>query len=75
MAIRVKATRMGYYNHLRRKPDQIFTIQSEKEFSALWMEKDEDQDGVEPEPKVDPSPGKRRGRPPGVKAESTDSVI
>ena len=37
--IKVKATRLGYYDLQRRKEDEIFDIQDDKEFSPKWMEK------------------------------------
>lgn len=39
MAIKVKATRTGYYHHMRRKEGAEFIIRNDKEFSNLWMEK------------------------------------
>lgn len=38
MSIKVIATRMGYYDHKRRKEGSVFTIKSEKDFSKNWME-------------------------------------
>jgi hypothetical protein len=35
---RVRATRMGYYDHARRREGDVFTIASPREFSAKWME-------------------------------------
>jgi len=37
--IRVRATQLGYYDHVRRRPGDVFTIRSEQEFASVWMEK------------------------------------
>lgn len=36
--IRVRATRMGYYNHIRQREGSIFVI-PENKFSKRWMTK------------------------------------
>lgn len=36
--MRVKATRLGYYNHRRIKEGATFTVNSENDLSASWME-------------------------------------
>ena len=36
--IKVRATRMGYYDHVRRRENNVFVI-DEPHFSATWMEK------------------------------------
>lgn len=40
--MRVKATKLGYYNLKRRKEGAEFAIKSNEEFSPRWMEKVED---------------------------------
>lgn len=36
---RVRATRLGYYDHKRRREGDVFTLaDSKKEFSERWME-------------------------------------
>ncbi len=35
----VRAKRLGFYDNKRRKPGQEFHINSEKEFSKVWMER------------------------------------
>lgn len=42
MAIKVVATRLGYYNHKRQKEGVAFVIRNEGEFSKLWMKKVEE---------------------------------
>lgn len=37
-ALRVRATRMGYYEHLRRREGDVFTLKDESHFSESWME-------------------------------------
>ncbi len=37
--MKVIATKTGYYDHGRKKEGAVFNIKSEKDFSALWMEK------------------------------------
>lgn len=65
MSITVKANRLGYYKHKRRKEGDVFVIKNEKEFSKNWMTKvesdyeEESEDDYEEElPKA-----KTRGRP------------
>jgi len=36
--VKVRATLMGYYDHARRRPGDVFTIASGKDFSPRWME-------------------------------------
>ena len=36
---KVRATQMGYYDHIRRRLGDVFVIQGEHEFSGRWMEK------------------------------------
>lgn len=38
-AIRVVATRSGYYGDERRREGDVFSIKSEQEFSKVWMRK------------------------------------
>lgn len=35
--IRVRATRMGYYNNLRRREGDVFTLHDARLFSKNWM--------------------------------------
>ena len=37
--VRVKEDCIGYYNHMRRRSGNVFSIMSEKEFSPTWMER------------------------------------
>lgn len=37
--IKVMATQLGYYGDMRRRPGDVFSIQSEREFSKRWMER------------------------------------
>ena len=37
----VKAIRMGFYDMRRRKEGSVFNIRNEKEFSKIWMEKND----------------------------------
>lgn len=36
--MKVRATRLGFYGHSRRKEGQVFHISGEKAFSKEWME-------------------------------------
>lgn len=36
--IKVRATRMGYYDHARRREGDVFHIATMHDFSANWME-------------------------------------
>lgn len=36
---KVRAIKMGYYGNLIRRIDDVFTIQTEREFSTNWMER------------------------------------
>lgn len=38
-ALRVRATRPGYYDEKRRRLGDVFSIQHDGEFSAKWMER------------------------------------
>lgn len=38
MGIKVKATRLCYYGHQRRRVGEVFEIESEKDFSPTYME-------------------------------------
>lgn len=35
---RVRATQMGYYDHIRRREGDVFTIHKMQDYSANWME-------------------------------------
>lgn len=37
--IRVRATRIGYFDHIRRREGDVFTIRNEPAFSDKWMER------------------------------------
>ncbi len=41
--MRVEATQLGYYNHVRRREGVIFSLKDPKHFSSVWMK---DLDGV-----------------------------
>jgi hypothetical protein len=36
---KVTATQLGYYDHVRRRPGDVFTIAGERLFSERWMER------------------------------------
>jgi hypothetical protein len=40
--MKVIATRLGYYNHIRQKEGAVFELNSDKHFSPKWMEKASD---------------------------------
>lgn len=43
--MKVKATKLGYYDHKRRYAGAVFELKSKKEFSDKWMEElDEDEE-------------------------------
>jgi hypothetical protein len=48
--IRVRATRMGYYGEMRRRPGDVFTVPA-THFSTRWMER---VDGATPEHQTTP---------------------
>jgi hypothetical protein len=35
---KVRATKMGYYDHERRRPGDVFVLHKKQDFSAKWME-------------------------------------
>ena len=35
--MKVKATKLGFYNNIRVKEGTVFNIESEKHFSNVWM--------------------------------------
>ena len=37
--MKVRAIRLGYYNHKRRREGEIFELLDDKSFSNRWMEK------------------------------------
>ena len=52
--MRVRATKLGYYNHRRRRENEEFEIVKEIDFSKRWMVKvEEETPKVEPEVKRD----------------------
>jgi hypothetical protein len=75
MAIKVRATRTGFYGQSRYRKDAEFDIADEKDFSPVWMEKvdlladiklPDEPDGdekVEEEEVEDPETGQRHRRP------------
>ena len=76
MSIKVKAIRLGYYKHRRRKEGSLFVIKDEKEFSKVWMKKVDDDEFVKPdaeeeedEAEVEPVV-KAKGRSKAKSAES-----
>jgi hypothetical protein len=36
---KVRATQMGYYNLIRRREGDVFTLETDAHFSAKWMER------------------------------------
>ena len=36
--MKVRATMLGYYNHVRVKPGTVFKLNKEIDFSSVWME-------------------------------------
>lgn len=57
--MKVRAKRMGYYNHLRKREGVIFEVEP-KHFSDKWMERIEDDTPLVNEPSDEP---RRVGRP------------
>lgn len=47
MGIAVAATKPGYYGNRRRQPGERFTIENEKAFSKIWMERLTDRESRE----------------------------
>ncbi len=37
--MKVRALRLGYYNHRRRREGEVFELLSDKSYSDKWMEK------------------------------------
>ena len=37
--LKVRATRMGYYDHIRRRERDVFVLSDEAHFSRRWMER------------------------------------
>lgn len=46
--MKVKATKLGFYDQRRRKEGEIFFLHSPKFFSSKWMEKLDDEKKYEP---------------------------
>lgn len=68
--MKVKAKRMGYYNHIRRREGDVFELHDKSLFSKSWMEKLGGGEPVaEPKPKV---ASKSKKQEP---SEDDDSVI
>lgn len=40
--MKVRAVKLGYYDHLRRRPGDEFVLSNPKHFSDKWMDKVED---------------------------------
>lgn len=38
VGIKVRATQLGYYDHVRRREGDVFLIAKERDFSDRWME-------------------------------------
>jgi hypothetical protein len=38
VVLKVRAIRVGYYDHVRRREGDVFVIKDPKEFSTIWME-------------------------------------
>jgi hypothetical protein len=38
VVLKVRAIRVGYYDHVRRREGDVFIIKDPKEFSKVWME-------------------------------------
>lgn len=53
--MRVKATRLGYYGHARRREGAVFNLESPEHFSERWMEALQPAQAKKAKPK-DPSP-------------------
>lgn len=57
----------GYYNHVRRQPDDVFIIADEAHFSPAWMERVDEHEPITAAPgEIDPPevthlPGKATG--------------
>lgn len=72
MAIRVKATQMGYYDNGLKREGVEFVIRSPREFSERWMENlGEESEDEAPQAPLRSKPGPK----PKAKTQSTDSVI
>jgi len=53
--MKVRAIRLGYYNHRRRREGEIFELLDDKAFSNKWMESlEEETPKVKPKAKRDP---------------------
>lgn len=64
--MKVRAVRLGYYNHKRYRPGAVFVLKDEKLFSSKWMEKVEDES---------PKRGKGKGKPePEVEADELEGA-
>lgn len=68
--MKVRATKLGYYNHRRRRENDVFELMDEKAFSNRWMEKVEGEDSA-PEPK----PKAEKKAPEAPAASSSEEVI
>jgi len=61
--MQVRATKMGYYNHKRVREGVEFTIKNEKEFSANWMEKLDEEEAPVPAAKKGKGKAKAEAEP------------
>lgn len=70
--MKVRAIKLGYYNHSLRKPGAVFNLKlGEKEFSQKWMEKVED----EVESKKAEKPRKKVEAQPEAEMSSGDEEV
>lgn len=74
--IKVRATKLGYYGELRRRPGDVFVLTDENHFSERWMER---VDASTPERTTSPSEALRRehanittGRTPTLQKNGAD---
>jgi len=61
--IKVRAIRMGYYDHIRRREGDVFVIANEQAFSDKWMEK------------VDPRTRERTTSAPQALRQQHDEIL
>jgi hypothetical protein len=66
--MRVKATKLGYYGHVRVKSGSIICLESPEHFSENWMEKLDEEDAA-PKRKVS------RLKSDAVAVQSDEEVI
>jgi len=61
--IKVRATRMGYYDHIRRREGDVFIIANKAAFSKMWMEE------------VDPRTRERTTSAPQALRQAHDEIL